>query len=118
MSEDLDLLFGALANEHRREIVRMLALQPFAIHQLAEHRRLSLPAIHKHIKVLERAGLVHRKKLGRTNILAFRREGMMQVQAWAGLFHTLWGTDLASFENYADFVARSPNPKNSPGEEQ
>ena len=118
MSQTLDQLFGALANEHRREIVRMLALQPFAIHQLADARGLSLPAIHKHIKVLEKAGLVKRKKLGRTNILAFRREGMMQVQAWAGLFHTLWGTDLASFENYADFVSRSPVSKIPPGEEQ
>lgn len=38
----------------------------------------------------------------------------MQVQAWAGLFHTLWGTDLATLENYADFVARTPQ---TPGEE-
>lgn len=113
-AQDLDRLFGALANAHRREIVRMLALQPFAIHQLAEHRGLSLPAIHKHIKVLEKAGLVHRRKLGRTNVLAFRREGMQQVQAWAGLFHTLWGTDLATFENYADFVARTPKTGETP----
>ena len=65
----LDLLFDALANEHRREIIYSLGLQPSSISQLASLRGLSLPAIHKHIKVLESAGLINRQKSGRVNFI-------------------------------------------------
>ena len=51
---DLDTIFEALANKHRREILYVLSLQPCSITQLATMRGLSLPAIHKHIEVLER----------------------------------------------------------------
>ena len=54
----LDSVLEALANPHRREIVYVLGLQPCAISQLARMRGLSLPAIHKHVKILENAGLV------------------------------------------------------------
>ena len=62
----LDSVLEALANPHRREIVYVLGLQPCAISQLARLRGLSLPAIHKHVKILENAGLVSRRKAGRT----------------------------------------------------
>ena len=50
--DDLSRVFDALANEHRREIIRLLALQPRSISQLAEIRGMSLPAIHKHVALL------------------------------------------------------------------
>ena len=65
----LDSVLEALANPHRREIVYALGLQPCAISQLARMRGLSLPAIHKHVKILENAGLVSRRKTGRTTYL-------------------------------------------------
>ncbi len=65
----LDQLLEARANPHRREIVYVLGLQPLAVHQLADLRGLSLPAIRKHLKVLENAGLISRRKKGRTNYL-------------------------------------------------
>ena len=61
-AQDLDLIFDALANEHRREIIYSLSLHPSSISQLASMQGLSLPAIHKHIKMLEIAGIVIRKK--------------------------------------------------------
>ena len=51
-TKGLDLLFEALANDHRRGIIYTLGLQPRSISQLADQEKLSLPAIHKHIKVL------------------------------------------------------------------
>ena len=91
--DDLSRVFDALANEHRREIIRLLALQPRSISQLAELRGLSLPAIHKHVRVLEEAAMVSRRKLGRTNFLALEREPLGRLQAWTGQFHPWWGTD-------------------------
>ena len=72
---DLDRLFAALGNGHRREIVHQLGLQPSPISRLAAARGLSLPAMTKHVHVLEAAGLVTRRKLGRTTFLALERAG-------------------------------------------
>jgi DNA-binding transcriptional ArsR family regulator len=96
----LDSVLEALANPHRREIVYVLGLQPCAVSQLARMRGLSLPAIHKHIKVLENAGLVSRRKTGRTTYLILNPQRLRLLQDWAGQFQTYWGSDEAFFENY------------------
>jgi DNA-binding transcriptional ArsR family regulator len=106
--DDLSQVFDALANEHRREIIRMLALQPRSISQLAELRGLSLPAIHKHVRVLEEAAMVSRRKLGRTNFLALERKPLSRLQAWTGQFHPSWGTEAETLANYADALRRDP----------
>jgi DNA-binding transcriptional ArsR family regulator len=103
---DLNRVFEALANEHRREIVLLLALQPASISQLAEIRGLSLPAIHKHIAVLEDAGLVARRKVGRTTYLALEREPLVRLQQWTGQLNPLWGTASETLENYAECLGR------------
>ncbi|MBC7462842.1 MAG: winged helix-turn-helix transcriptional regulator [Actinobacteria bacterium] len=97
----LDLLFDALANEHRREIIFSLGLQPSSISQLASLRGLSLPAIHKHLKVLESAGLINRKKSGRVNFITLNRASLRGVQAWLNQFHTYWDSSSETLSNYA-----------------
>ena len=103
---DLDRVFEALANGHRREIIYLLGLQPYAIHQLAEIRGLSLPAIHKHIKLLENAGIVKRRKIGRTNFLTLDRTALRALQDWLGQYHAYWGTEEETLENYEKFLSR------------
>jgi DNA-binding transcriptional ArsR family regulator len=103
-------VFDALANEHRREIMRLLALQPRSISQLAELRGLSLPAIHKHVRLLEEAAMVSRRKLGRTNFLGLEREPLNRLQAWTGQFHPWWGTEGETLDNYVDTLRRDPPP--------
>jgi len=97
---ELDAVFTALANEHRRAIVRAVALQPCSISQLAGFRALSLPAMHKHVGILEDAGLVTRRKVGRTTFLTLRRESLSVLQDWLGQYQTYWGSDRASLDNY------------------
>ena len=104
----LDSVLEALANPHRREIVYVLGLQPCAVSQLARMRGLSLPAIHKHVKVLENAGLVSRRKTGRTTYLTLNPRRLRLLQDWVGQFHTYWGSDEASFENYQDYLDTDP----------
>jgi DNA-binding transcriptional ArsR family regulator len=107
---ELDRLLEALASPHRREIVYMLGLQPCAIHQLAQLRGLSLPAMHKHVKVLERAGLIRRHKRGRTTFLTLNRNALQQLQDWVGQFHPYWGNDRATYENYDRYLGITGEP--------
>ena len=102
--QDLDNVFEALANKHRREIIYVLSLQPSSISKLASMRNLSLPAIHKHIKILEKGGMVIRKKIGQTNILTLNRESLRGLQEWVMQYHTYWGSDEATLENYAQYL--------------
>jgi DNA-binding transcriptional ArsR family regulator len=107
----LDSILEALANPHRRAIVYVLGLQPSAVSQLARMRGLSLPAIHKHVKVLENAGLVSRRKTGRTTFLILNPRRLRLLQEWVGQFHTYWGSDQASFENYQGYLGADGSAK-------
>ncbi len=102
--DELDVVLHALANAHRREIVRFLGQQPAAIHHLAALRGLSLPAINKHIGVLDAAGLIRRHKTGRTTFLTLDPAPLALVQQWAGQFHTYWGSGEGTFENYQQYL--------------
>jgi DNA-binding transcriptional ArsR family regulator len=107
--DDLSSVFSALANAHRRELILLLALKPRSISELAELRGLSLPAIHKHIRILEDSSMVSRRKLGRTNFLALEREPLGRLQAWTAQFSPWWGTDAETLENYARRLAGDPS---------
>ena len=109
--QDLDTVFEALANKHRREFIYVLGLQPCSISQLASMRGLSLPAIHKHIKILENAGMIRRKKFGRTNFLTLNRESLRALQDWLMQYHTYWGSNEATLENYAQYLGGSKTKK-------
>ncbi|MEX1287091.1 MAG: metalloregulator ArsR/SmtB family transcription factor [Acidimicrobiia bacterium] len=109
----LDPVFEALANEHRRAIIHALATRPHSISDLADQRDLSLPAIHKHVRVLEAAGMVRRRKVGRTNFLALERSPLRDLQAWVEQFHPWWGTDGESLENYVAHLDKDPKTKES-----
>ena len=106
-AKKLDQVLAALANEKRRRIVYILGLQPASIGQLAKQQRLSLPAIHRHIKVLEQAKLVRRKKSGRVNFLALDRTGLLLMQDWIRQYHAYWGTNEETLENYIASIEKS-----------
>lgn len=96
-------------------MIRLLGLQPYSISRLADIRGLSLPAINKHVRVLEEAGMVQRRKLGRTTFLALDRASIRSLQAWLGQYHAYWGTEKETLENYEPFLAAGhPNEKETP----
>ncbi len=107
-SPDLDIIFEALASKHRREMVYVLGLQPCSVSQLASMRNLSLPAIHKHIKILEDSGLVKTKKIGRTHFLALNRQSLLSLQDWLMQYQAYWGNNEETLENYAQYLNKKP----------
>ena len=102
--QNLDNVFEALANQHRREIIYVLGLQPYSISQLASMRNLSLPAIHKHIKILENAGLIKLRKIGRTKFLTLNRQSLRGLQDWLMQYHAYWGSSEETLENYSQYL--------------
>ena len=99
-SPQLDSALDALANRKRRGIIHELSLQPATIGQLARHHDLTLPAIHKHIRNLEQAELIIRKKAGRTNYVSLNQQTLGVVRSWITQYQTGWGSPDASLENY------------------
>jgi DNA-binding transcriptional ArsR family regulator len=106
-SPHLDKLFEALAHKHRREIIYTLGLQSKSISQLAAQQNLSLPAIYKHITVMEEAELIMRKKSGRTNFLALNKKSLGVLQKWLMQYHTYWGNQEESLENYVKAIEQA-----------
>ncbi|HEV7558051.1 MAG TPA: metalloregulator ArsR/SmtB family transcription factor [Kofleriaceae bacterium] len=100
-SERLDHLFGALSDHTRRQIVARLSRAPATIGELAEPFAMSLPAVSKHVRVLERAGLVRRTIDGRVHHCALDRKRLRDASRWITRYTEFWTQTLDSL---ADFV--------------
>ena len=99
-ASSLDNVFDALANDKRRGIVHTLSFRPATVSQLANEHDLSLAAIHKHIRSLETAKLIQRRKVGRVNFVALDSKGLSVLQSWAMQYRTEWGNNKETLENY------------------
>lgn len=96
----IDSVFKALAHSGRRGMINELSFRPATVKQLADSQHLSLPAIHKHIRLLEEAGLIQRRKSGRTNFVALNTKTLGTAKDWLTQFHTEWGSGEETLENY------------------
>jgi DNA-binding transcriptional ArsR family regulator len=100
----LDATFGALSDPTRRAIVERLTSGDASVGELAEPFEMSLPAISKHLTVLERAGLVERTKEGRTRRCRLHEEPIRDALEWIASYGRFWEGQLDSLER---FVAES-----------
>jgi DNA-binding transcriptional ArsR family regulator len=90
--ERLDGTFAALANSTRRAILAHLARGPATVNELAEPFALTLPAISKHLKVLERAGLVQRSRRAQFRPCELDPAPLREVSEWAEHQESIWNT--------------------------
>jgi DNA-binding transcriptional ArsR family regulator len=86
----IDALFHALAHSARREMVHRLAVRALAVGDLAEPLAISLAAASKHIKVLERAGLVRQTVDGRRRICHLEATPLASASAWLQFYERHW----------------------------
>jgi DNA-binding transcriptional ArsR family regulator len=101
-SKVLDRTFGALADPTRRRILTQLARGAECVTNLARPHAMSLAAVSKHLIVLERAGLVKRRRDGRVHSLALEAKPMKEAQAWLDRYRKFWEGNLDQFEMYLD----------------
>jgi DNA-binding transcriptional ArsR family regulator len=99
-SEQLDSTFGALADPTRRAILASLMLGQASITELAKPHRMSLPAVMKHIRVLEEAGLVSQEKTGRTRHCRLAAEPLKQAEDWIAQYRKFWEGAFDSLERF------------------
>jgi DNA-binding transcriptional ArsR family regulator len=97
----LTAVFGALADPTRRAILRRLKEGEAPVGVLAEPFDISLPAISRHLKVLERAGLIIRGREAQWRPCRLDAEPIKEVAVWAGEFREFWE---ASFEKLDDLL--------------
>ena len=98
--QSLDQVFKALSDPTRREIVRRLSVRPVSVVDLASNFPMSLPAVSKHLKVLERAGLVSRTREGRIHWIALNPMPLKDAEAWVAQYRAFWEGSLDQLESY------------------
>ena len=94
----LDGVFAALADPTRRAIVARLARKEARVTEVAAPFHMSLNAVSKHIRVLERAGIVRRRIVGRDHYLAFNRAALIAADRWIEQTHNFWNARLDQME--------------------
>src|SRR5437870_9623829 len=116
-SKVLDSTFSALADPTRRAILEQLARGDCSVTTLANPFDMSLPAISKHLRVLERAGLLWREKHGRTHRCCLAADRLKEAAAWIARYRRFWEKRLDALAQYLDESQKEDGtwpPKHSP----
>lgn len=109
----LDIVFHALGNTTRRQMLRDLAGGERTVGQLAEPFAISFQAASKHIKALEKAGLVHREVRGRTHLCRLDPGPLASAHQWLSFYERFWTDRLDALERLlrTEDARKSPTPK-------
>jgi DNA-binding transcriptional ArsR family regulator len=97
-SAGMSAVFHALAHNVRREMLHRLATSALTVGELAEPLTMSLAAASKHVKVLERAGLVQLTVDGRRHVCRLEPGPLVSASAWLRFYERYWGERLDSLE--------------------
>ncbi|MFI7546482.1 ArsR/SmtB family transcription factor [Actinoplanes sp. NPDC049599] len=89
-TDQLSAIFGALADPTRRAILARLAEGEATVNELAEPFAMTLPAISKHLKVLERAGLISRGRQAQWRPCRLEADSLREVSEWVGRYRQFW----------------------------
>jgi DNA-binding transcriptional ArsR family regulator len=93
-------VFTAISHPTRRAIIVQLTAGPARFSDVAKPFDTALNSVTKHLKLLERAGLIERKKLGREVFLSFQGEPLREVAEWVHEYERFWNERLDLFEHH------------------
>lgn len=102
MEKSLDIVFAALGDTTRREILSMLLEDDMAVTDVAEPFDMSLAAISKHLNVLTNAGLISQEKRGRVKWCKLEPDALRDASVWMKGFGQMESVDLDAFERFLD----------------
>jgi DNA-binding transcriptional ArsR family regulator len=114
----LDQVYAALADPTRRAILGILAEGEANVGSLAERFPISLNGVSKHVKVLERAGLVERTIEGREHRLRLNPAPLREASMWLERYRTFWDARLGALEAFLADKARGKGSRKAPPPEE
>ncbi|MCW5874724.1 MAG: winged helix-turn-helix transcriptional regulator [Anaerolineales bacterium] len=109
MSDALTLTFSALADPTRRAILERLAAGRASVSELAAPFHISLPAISRHLKVLERAGLIARGRDAQWRPAQLQAEPLKDVSIWLERYRSNWEESYERLDEYLSEVQKRKN---------
>ena len=99
-ADQLSLTFAALADPTRRAILSRLTTGAMSVTELAKPFKISLPGISKHLKVLERAGLVKRGRDAQWRPCRLEAQPLEEASAWVGQYRAFWEGSFDRLDDY------------------
>jgi DNA-binding transcriptional ArsR family regulator len=96
---DLNRIFHALSDPTRREILRKVAIGEHSVTALAEPHKLTLAAVSKHLKVLEAAEMINRRKAGSFQMITLNPEALKSADQWLRYYQQFWSKRLAALKD-------------------
>ena len=97
---NLDLVFGSLADPTRRDIFKRVSLKEQTVGDVAKHYKMSLAAISKHLKIMERARLIQKHQSGRQQLISATPATLKSVQDYLAQYEQLWNERFDALETY------------------
>src|SRR4051794_12469706 len=110
-ADSLSMTFAALADPTRRAILTRLSSGETSVTELAEPFEMSLPAISKHLKVLEKAGLVERGREAQWRQCRLRPAPLKSASSWIDQYRQFWEARLDRLGEYLDEVQKKKRPR-------
>lgn len=107
-ADQLSVVFGALADPTRRAILERLAAGEATVGELGAPFAISQPAISKHLKVLESAGLVRRHRRGTANLSRLQPEALREADDWLERYSAAWEERFERLDEVLDELQRQP----------
>ena len=91
-------VFQVIADPSRRQILQLLTKDSYNINSISENFEMSRPAVSKHVKILQTAGFVSIKAMGRERYCVLNQEGFDEVRNWINHFDKFWNSKLKNLE--------------------
>jgi DNA-binding transcriptional ArsR family regulator len=117
-TDPLSTTFAALADPTRRAILSRLALGETSVMELAAPFDMSLPAISKHLKVLEHAGLISRSREAQWRPCRIAPVSLKEVDGWLGNFRRFWDESFLRLDAYLEELKAKESVKTKPRSKQ
>ena len=109
-TDQLSVVFAALADPTRRAILARLAEGPATVNEIAEPFDMTLPAVSKHLKVLERAGLISRGRQAQWRPCTLEAEPLREATEWMGRYRQFWDQSFDRLDAHLKTLMKGTDP--------
>jgi DNA-binding transcriptional ArsR family regulator len=109
-TDQLSVIFAALADPTRRAILTRLAEGEATVNEIAEPFAMTLPAVSKHLKVLERAGLISRGREAQWRPCRLEAEPLREATEWTSRYRRFWDSSFDKLDAHLKTMLKGPTP--------